>query len=309
MNNSNKDVSPARYSSRYTRGYLKMLINDGQSETDKYFEQYYTSKNYQQRLEAIKYLISVSDKYSFPESIFIDALQDFCSQVKVYVLQNYDFKKSNDLALEFFLADIAKNDEKIQVRALALDKLSQLNTAAHHDLFFSTSLLKSSKESASGLRGLFKVDKEKAYQMAKFRAETSSGNLDLAIAEIFQVLGNVGDLHFFKTRLKGRVKFNKIELIRIYLKMLGRLEIETLINNHIKYICEDVSQTRNTELAQRLIMELYHFVSEHKLFLDQHNVLQRFVNKTIDSLLEKDYLKVETARSALFERIDPLHGA
>lgn len=293
MNNSNKDVSSERYSSRYTRGYLKMLINDGQTETDKYFEQYYTSKNYQQRLEAIKYLISVTDKFSFPESIFIDALQDFCSQVKVYVLQNYDFQKSKDPELELFLADLAKNDEKIQVRALALDKLSQLNTASHHDLFFSTSLLKSSKESAAGLRGLFQVDKEKAYQMAKFRAEASSGNLDLAIAEIFQARGNVEDLHFFKTRLKGRVKFNKIEFIRIYLRMLGKLEIETLIKSHIVFICEDISQTVNTELVQRLIMELYHFISEQKSFLAQHEDLQRFVNKTIDLLLEEDYLKVQ----------------
>ena len=292
MNNSIKDVSSERYSSRYTRRYLSMLVNDGQSETDKYFEQYYTSKNYQQRLEAIKYLISATDKYSFPESIFTDALQDFCSQVKVYVLQNYDFQKANDPALEFFLADIAKNDEKIQVRALALDKLSQLNTAAHYDLFFSTSLLKSSKESASGLRGLFQIDKEKAYQMAKFRTVTSSGNLDLAIAEIFQALGNVEDLHFFKTRLKGRNKFNKIDLIRIYLKMLGKLEIETLIKSHVIYICGDISQTGNTELVQRLIMELYHFISEQKSFLAQHDDLQRFVNKTIDLLLEKDYLKV-----------------
>ena len=293
MNNSIKDVSSERYSSRYTRRYLSMLVNDGQAETDKYFEQYYTSKNYQQRLEAIKYLISATDKYSFPERIFTDALQDFCSQVKVYVLLNYDFQKSNDPALEFFLADTAKNDEKIQVRALALDKLSQLNTAAHYDLFFSTSLLKSSKESASGLRGLFQVDKEKAYQMAKFRAVTSSGNLDLAIAEIFQARGNVEDLHFFKTRLKGRIKFNKIDLIRIYLKMLGKLGIENLIRSHVIYICGDISQTGNTELVQRLIMELYHFVSEQKSFLAQHDDLQRFVNKTIDLLLEKDYLKVQ----------------
>lgn len=293
MNNPFKDVSSERYSSRYTRRYLSMLVNDGQAETDKYFEQYYTSKNYQQRLEAIKYLISATDKYSFPESIFTDALQDFCSQVKVYVLQNYDFQKANDPALEFFLADVAKNDEKIQVRALALDKLSQLNTAAHHDLFFSTSLLKSSKESASGLRGLFQVDKDKAYQMAKFRAVTSTGNLDLAIAEIFLAQGNVEDVHFFKTRLKGRIKFNKIVLIRIYLKMLGKLEIETLIKSHVIYICGDISQTGNTELVQRLIMELYHFVSEQRSFLAHHDDLRRFVNKTIDLLLEKDYPKIQ----------------
>ena len=293
MNNSNKDVRSERYSSRYTRGFLKMLVNDGQAETDSYVAQFYTSKNYQGRLEAIKYLIEVSGKYSFPESIFIDALKDFCSQVKVYVLQNYDFQKANDPEIQSCLADIARNDEKIQVRALAMDKLSGLDTAEHHDLFFSTSLLKSSKESASGLRGLFKLDREKAYQMAKFRAETSSGNLDLAIAEIFQAEGNIEDLHFFKVRLKGRTKFNKIDLVRIYLKMLGKIEIEAIIKSHIVYICEDISLSANTELVQRLIMELYHFISEYKVFLTQHDDLQRFVNKTINLLLEKDYLKAK----------------
>ncbi len=270
-----------------------MLVNDGQAETDRYVEQFYSSKNYQVRLEAVKYLIGVSGKYSFSERIFIDALRDFCSQVKVCVLQNYDFQKANDPEIQSCLADIAKNDEKIQVRALAMDKLSSLDTAEHHDLFFSTSLLKSSKESASGLRGLFKLDKDKAYQMAKFRAEGASGNLDLAIAEIFQSEGNIDDLHFFKARLKGRTKFNKIDLVRIYLKMLGRIEIDALIKSHIVYICEDISLTGNTELVQRLIMELYQFISDHKIFLSQHEDLQKFVNRTIDLLLEKDYLKAK----------------
>lgn len=291
MNNTSNDVRSERYSSRYTRGFLKMLVNEGQAETDKHVEQFYTSKNYQARLEAIKYLITVSGKYSFPETVFIDALKDFCSQVKVYVLQNYHFENSDEPGLHRCLADIAKNDEKIQVRALAMDKLAELDNAEYHDLFFATSLLKSSKESASGLRGLLKIDSEKAYQMAKFRAENSSGNLDLAIAEIFQEKGNIDDLEFFKTRLRARTKFNKIDLVRLYLKMLGRIKIEALIKSHIIYICEDISRIGNTELVQRLIMELYHFIAEHKTFLADHEELQNFVNKTIDLLLEKDYLK------------------
>ena len=270
-----------------------MLVNDGQSEADKYVEQFYTSKNYQGRLEAIKFLISVSGKYSFPERIFIDALKDFCSQVKVYVLKNYHFEGADRAEIQASLIDIAKNDEKIQLRALAMERLSALDMTEHYDLFFATSLLKSSKESAAGLRGLYKLDKDKAYQMAKFRAEASSGNLDLAIAEIFSNEGNIEDLHFFKVRLKGRTKFNKIELTRIYLKMLGKIEIDAVIKSNILYICEDISLTGNTELVQRLIMELYHFISENKVFLEEHEDLQRFVNNTIDLLLEKDYLKTK----------------
>lgn len=293
MNNTNKDVISERYSSRYTRGFLKMLVNDGQTETDRYIELFYTSKHYQGRLEAIKFLISVRGRYSFPESVFTDALRDFCSQVKVYVLQNHDFHTSKDPELQKCLADIARNDEKIQLRALALEKLSGYETAEHHDLFFATSLLKSSRESAAGLRGLFKLDKDKAYQMAKFRAESSTGNLDLAIAEVFQAQGNMEDLHFFKNRLKARSKFNKIDLTRIYLQMLGNIQKEPVIKSHIVFICDDISATENTELVQRLIMELYRFVSDHKEFLAQNDGVQGFVNKTIDLLLEKDYLKKE----------------
>jgi hypothetical protein len=75
--------------------------------------------------------------------------------------------------------------------------------------------------------------------------------------------------------------------------MLGKLEIETLIKSHVIYICGDISQTGNTELVQRLIMELYHFVCEQKSFLAEHDDLRRFVNKTIDLLLEKDYPKIQ----------------
>ncbi len=295
MNNAGNDSRSERYSSRYTRGFLKMLVNDGQAETDKYVSQFYSSKNYQSRLEAVKYLIGVMGKYTVPESLFLDALNDFCSQVKVYVLKHYDFSHSDPAKIQSSLADIAKNDEKVQLRALALEQLSNFDTTEHYDLFFSTSLLKSSKESAAGLLGLHKLDKDKAYQMAKFRAENSSGNLDLAIAEIFESKGNADDLQFFKTRLKQRMKFNKIELARTYLKLLGKIRIEAVIKTHIIYICEDISVTGNTELVQRLIMELYYFISANKSYLDEHEDLFRFVNRTIDLLLEKDYLKTKKA--------------
>jgi len=270
-----------------------MLVNDGQVETEKFVEQFYTSKNYQGRLEAIQYLIGNSRKYSFPETICIEALNDFCSQIKVYVLKNYNFHQANDPQIKLSLENLARHDEKIQVRTLAIEKLAGLDSVEHDELFFSTSLLKSSNESAAGLRGLFKLDKVRAYQVAKFRAESSSGSLDLAIAEIFQAKGNIDDLSFFKDRLKDRTKFNKIGLVRIYLKMLCKIERVELIKQHLQYICEDISLSANTDLVQRLVMELYHFNSEQKAFLAKNCDLDRFISNTIDLLLEKNYLKAK----------------
>lgn len=283
-------VKSERYSSRYTRGFLRMLTNEGQALTDKFVEQFYTSKNYQERLEAIKYLISVTGKYSFPEKILADALKDFCSQVKVYVLKHFNFSEIIDPQIKDCLKDIAQNDEKLQLRTLALERLTELDDKDHYDLFFSTSLLKGSKESSAGLRGLYKLDKEKAYQMAKFRAESSSGNLDLAIAEIFQNEGDINDIVFIKQRLKARNKFNKIELIRIYLKFLGRLEIDPIIRSNILFISDDILSTSNRELIQLLIMELHHFISGYHDYLRKNEDLMKYVNKTIDILLEKNYL-------------------
>ena len=290
MMNNESSAKSERYSSRYTRGFLRMLTNEGQTLTDKFVEQFYTSKNYQERLEAIKYLISVSGKYSFPEKIFADALKDFCSQVKVYVLKHFNFSGAIDPQIKDCLKDIAQNDEKLQLRTLALERLSELDDKNHYDLFFSTSLLKGSKESSAGLRGLYKLDKEKAYQMAKFRTESSSGNLDIAIAEIFQNEGDINDLAFIKQRLKARNKFNKIELIRIYLTFLGRLEIDTIIRSNILFISEDILSTSNRELVQLLIMELHHFISNHNDYLSRNEDLLNYLNKTIDILLEKKYL-------------------
>lgn len=288
--NNQSSVKSERYSSRYTRGFLRMLTNEGQTLTDKFVEKFYTSKNYQERLEAIKYLISVTGKYSFPDKIFADALKDFCSQVKVYVLKHFNFSGAIDPQIKDCLKYIAQTDEKLQLRTLALERLSELDDKNHYDLFFSTSLLKGSKESTPGLRGLYKLDKEKAYQMAKFRTESSSGNLDIAIAEIFQNEGDINDLAFIKQRLKARNKFNKIELIRIYLKFLGRLEIDTIIRSNILFIIEDILSTSNRELVQFLIMELHHFISSHNDYLNRNEDLLNYLNKTIDILLEKKYV-------------------
>lgn len=283
-------VKQERYSSRYTRGFLRMLTNDGQALTNKFIEQFYTSKSYQERLEAIKYLISVKDERDeFPIKIIADALNDFCSQVKVYVLKHYDFTGKVDNQIKIRLLDIAQNDEKIQLRTLALEKLSLFNDQKYYDLFFSASLLKGSKESSIGLMGLYKLDKEKAYQMAKFRTESSSGNLDLAIAEIFLHEGNIVDLRFIKLRLKVRKKFNKIELIRIYLKLLGRLEVDSIIKSHILFICEDILAASNNELTQHLILELHHFISAYHTYFDRKVEVRRYINKMIDVLLENYY--------------------
>ncbi|MDP3469755.1 MAG: hypothetical protein Q8S11_15545 [Daejeonella sp.] len=290
MLNDENPVKSERYSSRYTRGFLRMLTNEGQAQTDKFVEQFYESKNYQERLEAVKYLISVKGKYSYPEKVLADALKDFCSQVKVYVLKHLKFSGLIDPNIKDCLTDIAQNDEKLQLRALALERLSEFNDPEHYDLFFSTSLLKGSKESSAGLKGLYKLDKEKAYQMAKFRTESSSGNLDIAIAEIFQNEGDTNDLSFIKQRLKARNKFNKIELIRIYLRFLGRLEIDSIIRSNILFISEDILSTSNRELVQLLIMELHHFISSFHNYLSKNQDLLKYLNKTIDILLEKKYM-------------------
>jgi len=266
-----------------------MLTNEGQDTTDKFVNQFYTSKNYQERLEAIKYIISITGKYSFPEQIIADALKDCCSQVKVYILKHCDFSETIDPQIKECLTNIAKNDEKLQLRTLALEILSELNDPEHYDLFFSSSLLKGSKESSAGLIGLFKLDKEKAYQMAKFRANSSSGDLDIAIAEIFQNRGDINDLAFIKQRLKARNKFNKIELIRIYLNFLGRIEIDSIIRANIFYINEDILSTSNRDLIQLLIMELHLFISNYQEYLNKNKELTKYLNTTIDTLLEKNY--------------------
>lgn len=290
MNNESL-LKVERYSSRYTRGFLRMMTNEGQALTDKFVEQFYTSKNYQERLKSIKYLVSVSGKYSFPEKIATDALKDFCSQVKVYVLKHFDFLREINPQIKDCLKDIAQNDEKSQLRTLALERLSEFNDHEHYDLFFSTSLLKGSKESSAGLRGLYKLDKEKAFQIAKFRTESSSGDLDIAIAEIFQNEGDINNLVFIKQRLKARNKFNKIELIKIYLKFIGRLKNENIIRNNILYICEDILSTSNKELTQLLIMELHLFISNNHEYLNKNEELLKYMSKTIDTLLEKNYKK------------------
>ena len=289
MKNQNS-LKSERYSSRHTRGFITMLTNEGQDTTDKFVNQFYTSKNYQERLEAIKYIISITGKYSFPEQIIAEALKDCCSQVKVYILKHCDFSETIDPQIKECLTNIAKNDEKLQLRTLALEILSELNDPEHYDLFFSSSLLKGSKESSAGLIGLFKLDKEKAYQMAKFRANSSSGDLDIAIAEIFQNRGDINDLAFIKQRLKARNKFNKIELIRIYLNFLGRIEIDSIIRANILCISEDILSTSNRELIQLLIMELHLFISNYQEYLDKNKELTKYLNKTIDILLEKNYL-------------------
>ncbi|SKB50519.1 hypothetical protein [Daejeonella lutea] len=270
-----------------TRNTYKVLKLHTKESSDN-LNEFYTSSDYHSRLSAIKNLAMLSGGL-VPSYIMLDAMKDPCSMIREFAVENFDYKKVT-AEIEMELARLAKEDEKVQMRMLALEKLSEIDTQAHYDLFFNSSLLKNAKEAAAGLKALAKLDIEKAYKVAKFRAETSKSDLDIAITEVFAQVGDIKDLPYCKRYCGERQNFYKTRYIPSYLRMLIKVGNARVFKHHLDFMADDVKFSEKETLLPIFITQLQALArdlnkGDFDLAMLKRELLP-FVNDLIDQLLE-----------------------
>ncbi len=258
-------------------------------ESSNYLNEFYTSSDYQSRLSAIKNLVEKSVGL-VPPDVMLHAMKDPCSLIREYAVQQFDYQNNFTEQIDDQLVYIAREDEKVQLRILALEKLSELKTQNHYDLFFNSSLLKNAKEAAAGLTALSKIDLEKAYKIAKFRAETSKSDLDIAITEVFAQVGDIKDLPYCKKYCGERQNFYKLRYIPSYLKMLIKVGNAGVFKHHLDFMADDVKYSEKQTLLPLFISQLQALArdlnkSNGELAMLKQDLLP-FVNDLIDQLLE-----------------------
>lgn len=159
---------------------------------DNYIFQYKYAGLYLDRREAIDFCAKIQDD---PKALGLlkTALKDRFYGLREYAISSLDLDKKNVKdAMEPQLADLAKNDPKSLVRALAIEQLGLYDKEVYKPLFVHATTDSSYSVAGNALMALSDIDSTGAFKLAdKFAAQPAKGNLQSAIAAIFIQSGDL----------------------------------------------------------------------------------------------------------------------
>jgi len=220
-----------------------------------YVYQFYHAPLYLDRREAIEACLKQQTSNEDARKVVAAALKD-----KFHGLRILDIRglKLDDAAVKeataATLAGLAKSDENALVRAAALDQLANLKDAKYNALFEGG--IKDSSYSAAGaaLTGLYELNPDKAYNIAKQLEPTAKGGLSSAIGEVYAKQGNAGDVAFFAKNFEeasgGQAKFDAAIQ---YLNVLANVDNTDAVIKGIGQIKEMADQIKNNMVNNYLI--------------------------------------------------------
>jgi aminopeptidase N len=182
---------------------------------DNFIYQYKNAGLYADRREAIAYCAKLQDD---PKALdFLKkALYDQYDGLRKFTLSRLDLSKDSiKTALEPILTNLAKNDSKTLVRAMAISLLGQYKQISLKPLFVKAISDSSYSVAGNALEALAKIDSVTAVIMAKLVSlQPARGELETAILDIFSSYGDESTYHFIYNQFihaSTNTKFNTVE--------------------------------------------------------------------------------------------------
>lgn len=186
-----------------------------------YIHQYKVAGNYLDRREAIAGAAPLQDSASAVD-LLKTALRDKYYDLRILALQSIDFKKEPvKQQIETTLFDLAKGDQKPQVRGEALLALSLYDKSIYKDLIQRSVNDSSYTVAGDALLSLNQLDKPVAYTEAKkLSATTVKGKLMEGICNVFAENGKPEDLDFvlnwYNSLMFGQAKLENANAVAYY---------------------------------------------------------------------------------------------
>ena len=219
-------------------GELKnVLFDEQQMLLGKYYEekpvaqfihQYYNSTRYKARATAIE--MAYRTKNSASEKLIFDALNDPFWNIRILALQSYE-KVKIEVGTPTLdrIKELAKNDPKSQVRAVALKSLSALPKGEATELLKSAISTDQSYEVIAIAIGILtEINPEGALITARELIKEENSKMNVSIAGVFQQLGTEEDIPFFDKNLKNNSLkgYDELNVFVAYVVCILRMEID-----------------------------------------------------------------------------------
>lgn len=220
-----------------------------------YVYQFSHAPLYLDRREAIEACVNQQTTSEEARKVLAAALKDKFHGLRVLAIRGL---KLSDAAVKEattnILATLARSDENALVRAAALDQLGYLKDPKYTALFEGAIKDSSYAVAGSALTGLFELNPEQAYNLAKQLEKTAKGALSSSIGEVYAKKGNSSDVAFFAKNFEeagaGQAKFDAAIQ---YLNVLSNVDNTDALIKGIDQIKAMADQFKNAMVNNYLI--------------------------------------------------------
>ncbi|PPK87590.1 aminopeptidase N [Neolewinella xylanilytica] len=214
------------------------------------------------RYVAVGQLAGMSSEPELKDEILTAALQDSFYAIRGVALQSLEEPSEAQLAI---VREIARNDDRSQVRATALGLLTQIEDGELAPI--ATEALEAEAYSvvAAGLQALVAADPEGASEAAGALEEIDNQDISAALAGIYSESGDLSKLPYIESRLETSDNYQAIDLYTAYQTLLakGQAAEQTAGVARLKEIALNQSQSPWRRLAAtKAISDLRNTLSE-----------------------------------------------
>lgn len=205
---------------------------------DQWIFQYYNAPLYADRSEALDHFSN--GERNIPADLFIDALNDKNHDLRIRAIESmnkiYPEKKNTVVAK---LTDLALHDENANVRATAVQALSDLSVTAEEPMtddeksnlekVFKTALNdRSYSVTGEALASVARLNPSIAVNITKPFEDETNENILLAVARIYSNYGTVEQAEFFRNKIATLSDHKKTYLLQEYAAYLLNQDDETI---------------------------------------------------------------------------------
>ncbi|NJB87495.1 aminopeptidase N [Lewinella marina] len=221
---------------------------DYQKSAPELAAQYRYAPAFLDRYEAVGLIGRTEGGGEFEEEVLTAALQDSFYAIRGVAVQS--LVDPTPVQLERVRA-IARQDDRSQVRAAALDLLTQLEDEQLAPIAREAMEARSYTVVAAGLQALVATDPEAATKAAAVLEEIDNEDISGALADLYSSSGDLTKLPFFESRLESVDGYAALGLYTAYQSLLaqGQSAEQTTGVSRLKEIALDQSQTPWRRLA------------------------------------------------------------
>lgn len=197
---------------------------------DEYIHQYKYAGNFVDRREAVNYAINHTDENGAIDLVKV-ALKDRYEGIRSYTLNQLNMSKDKlKAAIEPILVDLAKNDPKRPVKAMAISRLGYYKNPAYAPLFKAAINDSSYTVSGSALKAYADVDSVGGLAEAKrLSSQKTKGVLSNAITTIIIASGDESSAEMILSQFEkmplSQAKFSLLSSITNFLAKTKNMDI------------------------------------------------------------------------------------
>ncbi|MGB3801875.1 MAG: M1 family metallopeptidase [Lewinella sp.] len=257
---------------------------DYQKSPEELAAQYRSAPAFLDRYVAVGQLSGMSGQAELQEEIVTAALQDSFYAIRGVALQSLEDPTEEQLTV---IREIARTDERTQVRAVALSLLTQVEDDELASIAREALDAEAYSVVAAGLQALVIADPEGVAETAGALEEIDNQDISATLATIYSESGDLSKLPYIEGRLENSDNYQAIDLYTAYQSLLaqGQSAEQTAGVARLKEIALNQSQSPWRRLAAtKAISDLRNTLSEEVDSMDEAGDLNKLIMEMGTSL-------------------------